>query len=101
MQNDPKKIFNRLKKRVKKKFPNAETRVTNEGLYYVSDGFGGKIGDEFMIPPQKNVIEAWTWAAESVRVTQNINRTHPDKVSMSFDEKKFNRVSRRNRKKNI
>lgn len=99
MQTDTKKIFNRLKKKVLKKFPNAKTQVTNSGQYYVSDGMGGYIGDDFMIPPQSNVIDAWKWAAESVRVTQNINRTHPDKVNMSFDEKKFNRVSRRNRKK--
>jgi len=100
MQNDNKKIFNRLKKRINKKFPKAETRVTRDGMYYVSDGFGGIIGDEFMIPAQKSVLDAWKIAAESVRIQQNINRTHPDKFGMDFDEKKFNRVSRRNRKKN-
>ena len=99
MKTDNKKIFNRLKKRVLKKFPSAKTQVTTEGTYYVSDGLGSRIGEDFMIPPQKSVIEAWTWAAESVKLQQNLNRTHPMKYDMQIDEKKFNRVSRRNRKK--
>jgi hypothetical protein len=99
MKTDNKKIFNRVKKRVLKKFPTAKTQVTNEGTYYVSDGMGGRIGEDFMIPAQKSVIEAWAWAAESVKLQQNLNRTHPMKYDMEIDEKKFNRVSRRNRKK--
>jgi hypothetical protein len=99
MQTDTKKIFNRLKKRVLKKFPKAKTQITNDGRYYISDGFGGYIGDDFMIPPQSNVIDAWKWAAEAVRLKQNIDRTHPMKHDMQIDEKKFNRISRRNRKK--
>jgi len=99
MKTDNKKIFNRLKKRILKKFPNAKTQITKEGKYYISDGVGGRIGEDFMIPPQKSVIEAWTWAAESVKLQQNLNRTHPLKYDMEIDEKKFNRVSRRNRKK--
>ena len=100
MQVDIKKKFNRLKKKVQKRYPNAETRVDYNGKYYVSDGIGGRVGSDFMIPPQENVFEAWMWAAEALRVQQNINRTHPDKYEMSFDEKKYDRVSRRNRKKN-
>lgn len=99
MKTDNKKIFNRLKKRVLKKFPNAKTQITKEGKYYISDGMGSRIGEDFMIPPHNSVIEAWTWAAESVKLQQNINRTHPMKYDMEIDEKKFNRVSRRNRKK--
>jgi hypothetical protein len=53
-----------------------------------------------LIPPQSNLLDAWKWAAESVRFEQNINRTHPMKYDMAFNEKKFDRVSRRNRKKN-
>jgi len=97
---DIKKKFIRLKKKVLNKYPKAETRITYDGKYYVSDGLGGRIGGDFMIPPQDKVFDAWKWAAESIRVSQNINRTHPDKYEMSFDEKKFDRVSRRNRKKN-
>ena len=100
MQTDIKKKFIRLKKKVQNKYPKATTQITYDGKYYVSDGLGGKVGNEFMIPPQSNVFDAWKWAAECIRVEQNINRTHPDKFSMDFDEKKYNRVSRRNRKKN-
>lgn len=99
MKTDTIKKFNRLKNKVLKKFPTAKTQITKDGTYYVSDGFGGRIGEDFMIPPQKSVMEAWVWAAECVKLQQNITRTHPLRYDMEIDEKKFNRVSRRNRKK--
>jgi hypothetical protein len=95
----PKTILKKFQNKVYKKFPDAKTQLNNEGKYYVSDGKGSVVGDELLLPAQSNVVDAWKWAAESVRFTQNINRTHPMKSEMSFSEKKFNRVSRRNRKK--
>lgn len=92
------KKFKSLKKRVLKKYPNAKTQMRNGG-YYVSDGEGSTIGADFMIPPQSSVQMAWYWANESTKLEQNLKRTHPDKTGMSFDEKKFDRISRRNRKK--
>jgi hypothetical protein len=97
MQVDKKK-FLRLKKKVLNKYPNATTKITNDGKFYVSDGMGSYIGEEFMIPPQDNVASAWHWAAETIRTSQNIMRTHPDKMEFEQNEKKFMRLSRRNRK---
>jgi hypothetical protein len=94
-----KKKFQSYKRKVQKKYPNAKTQINSNGQYYVSDGIGSTIGSEFMIPPQPNVQMAWYWANECVKLEQNLNRTHPDKFSMDFDEKKFDRVARRNRKK--
>lgn len=100
MQVELKKKFNQLKKKVLKKYPNAKTKMDTQGKYYVSDGIGSHVGVLFFIPPQDSVFDAWKWAVESIRVQQNINRTHPDKYEMPFDEKKYSRISRRNRKKN-
>ena len=72
--------------------------MRNDG-YYVSDGEGSTIGADFMIPPQSSVQMAWYWANESTKLEQNLKRTHPDRTGMDFDEKKFDRISRRNRKK--
>ena len=91
------KKFQALKRKVVKKFPNATTQMRN-GKYYVSDGEGSMIGEDFMIPLQETVQMAWYWANESSKLKQNLQRTHPDKTGMSFNEKKFNRISRRNRK---
>lgn len=93
-----KKKFQSLKRKVIKKYPNAKTQM-RDGGYYVSDGEGTTIGEEFMIPPQTSVQMAWYWANESTKLEQNLRRTHPDKTGMNFNEKKFNRISRRNRKK--
>jgi hypothetical protein len=98
MQIDIKK-FKSLKRRVLKKYPNAKTKVNSNGEYYITNGEGGVIGSDLLLPPHTSVHMAWYWAAECLRFTQNINRTHPLRSEMKFDEAKFNRVSRRNRRK--
>lgn len=92
--------FDRIKRRVLKKFPDAKTTMTPEGRYKVSNGYGGYIGDEVYLPSQSTIMDAWYWANECLKTIQNINRTHPDKNIMIFDEKGFNRVSSRNFRKN-
>jgi hypothetical protein len=91
--------FKRLKNKVLKKFPKASTRTTVDGRFYVSDGEGNALTSDYMIPPQLNVAMAWFWLAETMKVDQNIQRTNPNRVEMMFDEKKFNRISRRNKHK--
>lgn len=91
--------FKRLKNKVLKKFPKASTMRTVDGKFYVSDGEGNTLTAEYMIPPQKSVSMAWFWLAETMKVDQNIQRTNPNRVEMAFNEKKFNRISRRNKHK--
>lgn len=93
------KKFKSIKRRVLKKYPNATTQVNSNGEYFVSDGQGSTIGSDFMIPPQSSVQMAWYWANESTKLEQNLRRTHPLRTDMVFDEKKFDRISRRNRKR--
>lgn len=90
--------FKRLKKKVLKKFPNASTKRTVDGKFYVSDGEGNALTSEYMIPPQSNVAMAWYWLSETMRVDQNIQRTNPNRMGNDEFEKKFNRISRRNRR---
>jgi len=93
-----KKAFKRLKNKVLKKYPNASTRITDEGKYFVSVGVDNSLLDEYMIPPQSNVTAAWYWMAETIRVDQNIERTHPNRMDIGSFERKFNRISQRNRR---
>ena len=88
----------RIKKRILKKYPKAKSVITTEGLYRIYNGVDGYIGEENFIPPQKTLERAWFWANESIKTTQNTNRTHPDKMIMDFDEVKFGRVSNRNKR---
>jgi len=52
-----------------------------------------------MIPPQKTATMAWYWFNEIIKTDKNIQRTHPNRMSAADFEKKFNRISKRNRKK--
>jgi hypothetical protein len=45
--------------------------------------------------PAATPIRAWELAASICRTTQNINRTHPIKVSLSDSEGKFDRIKLR------
>jgi len=72
--------------------------MTKDGQYYVSNGEGGLIGSEQLIPAQSDVMNAWYWAAESVKIQQNIERTSPNRMSLDSFEKKFERISNRNKR---
>ena len=93
-----KRAFKRLKNKVLKKYPNASTQINEEGKYFVSVGVDNSLLDEYMIPPQSTVTAAWYWMAETIRVDQNIERTHPNRMDIGSFEKKFNRISQRNRR---
>jgi hypothetical protein len=94
-----KRKFNAFKRKVNKRFSKAKTQMTSDGKFYVSDGLGGTVGDDLFIPPQASVWDAWYWASRSVQINQNFRRTHPLRKETAIDEKKFNRVSLRNRRR--
>jgi hypothetical protein len=91
--------FKRIKNKILKKFPTAATRIDSSGKFFVSDGEGNTITAEYMIPPQLSVSMAWFWFAETIRINQNIERTNPNRMDAVDFEKKFNRVSNRNKRK--
>mgnify|MGYP001342279560 FL=1 len=90
--------FKRLKKKVLNRYPKASTQRTSDGKFFVSDGVGNELMKEYMIPPQATVVAAWYWMAETMRVNQNIERTHPKRMDLKSFEAKFARISKRNRK---
>ena len=90
--------FKRLKKKVLNTYPKASTQRTSDGKFFVSDGVGNGLQKEDMIPPQATVAAAWYWMAETMRVNQNIERTHPKRMDLKSFEAKFARISKRNRK---
>lgn len=92
-------VFKKIKNKVLRKYPSAITKVDNAGLYYVSDGTD-RICKEYMIPSQKTVAEAWYWVHECIKINQNIERTHPNRMDIDSFENKFNRISKRNKRKN-
>lgn len=81
----------KLKKRVCKFEPNAHLKTDYEGLYYISNGTRC-ITNEFMIPRCNDELRTWQLALDILKITQNINRTHPDRMSNESDEKKMNRI---------
>jgi hypothetical protein len=92
--------FKSFQRKVRKKYPNAKVQMNSSGMFYISSGIGTVVGEELFIPPQSKVYDVWYWASRSCQIEQHFNRTHPLKQDMKFDEKKFDRISRRNRKKN-
>jgi len=94
-----KKKFKRIKNRVLKKYPKATTKISKDGLYYVSTGTEDSVVSEYMIPPQQSVSDAWLVVSETMKVHQNIERTNPNRMDSASFEKKFNRISNRNKRK--
>ena len=85
------------KKKVLKQYPNAYLDYRQEGVRVMSDNT--YLAEEYFMPNTHNEDTAWEYAAIACKTTQNFNRTHPMKHDMVIDEKKFDRVSRRNRKR--
>lgn len=88
-----------MKKRVLKVYPKATTQMTNDGMYYVSTGTDESILSEYMIPPQKDIYTAWSVLSDIIKINQNIQRTHPNRLDTSVFEKRFQRISRRNKRR--
>lgn len=90
--------FKRLKKKITNKYPKAKTMVNSNGLYYVHDGEDNFLTTEYMLPPQKTIAAAWFWFGDTMKVNQNIERTHPNRMDLKSFEAKFARISKRNKK---
>ena len=90
------KEFQKIKKRVLKRFPNAKTQANSDGRFYLTDGYGGVVGEDYMLPPAKTVWDAWEHALlYGVKLHQNLQRTHPNRMSGDKVEAKILRINRR------
>ena len=90
------KAFQKIKKKVLKRYPNASTQRNSDGKYYLTDGFGNAVGEEYMLPPAKTVWLAWEHALQyGIKLHQNLLRTHPSKGLSDKAEAKIMRINRR------
>ena len=53
------------------------------------------VANEYMLPDVFEKSVAWEYARLALKTTQNFNRTHPDRLSLSEFEKKLDRIHRR------
>lgn len=92
--------FDKIRKFVKSKYPTAKTAIDNDGKYFVSDK-DGKLMQDYYIPNQNKAFPAWRAVYDIIKIDQNIQRTHPDKMIMEYsensEEKSMRITKRRNR----
>ena len=90
------KEFQKIKKKVLKQYPDASTRANSSGKFYITDGYGGVIGEDYMLPATACVWDAWEAALQyGIKLHQNLLRTHPNKMSSDKVEAKIMRINRR------
>ena len=90
------KEFQKIKKKVLKRYPNASTQANTDGKFYLTDGVGGVVGADYMLPATRCVWDAWEQALQyGIKLHQNLLRTHPIKVSSHAVEAKIMRINRR------
>ena len=90
----------KIMRRVLKKAPSARMLFDSEKNLYI-DVNGVNLSEEHLFPPTKDPHRAWELADISLRVTQNINRTHPLRVDSYSNKDTKNRIVNRRRRKNI
>jgi hypothetical protein len=86
----------RIKKKVLGQYPNAKAEHTAKGIQIMSgDTF---IAEEYYMPVTQCEEKAWEYAAIACKVTQNFNRTHPDRMDLHDIESKLTRINNRKRR---
>jgi hypothetical protein len=86
----------RNRKKVLKQFPNAYVEHSGNGARIMdNDNF---IAQEYYLPITDCENKAWEYAALACKVTQNFNRTHPDRMDLTDIEGKLNRIHKRKRR---
>jgi hypothetical protein len=96
------KTIEKFKRRVQKQYPGAFHREIKKGYYTImqekDDLSIVDVLAESLMPPSNNVIQAWENAALSVKINQNIMRTHPLKLdALDLSDKALRKSLNRNR----
>jgi hypothetical protein len=84
-------------KKVLLKYPDAKLQHGMNGECFVRVG-ELNLNDEFLMPATSDPSSAWEYAALSMRTKQHFDRTHPNRMGLSSDERKKSRYSRRRNK---
>lgn len=92
-------------KLVKRKFHNAHIASDFEGNVYVEIPSTDEEADpfipaiEFFMPVTNNIEQAWKYALMCLRIQQNFNRTHPERIIDEDFNERLERIQERNSKK--
>ena len=91
--------IDKLKKRVRKRYPGSRCVQDSYGQYYV-EWNSENLNDIFLLDNALTEIKAWEQASITAKHEQHINRTHPMKKLVSEEQKHQNkeRITRRIRK---
>jgi len=85
----------RLKRKVLSKYPKAFIEFDVDGNAFViipELGNDYKPAEEYLYPLTSDIETAWAYAVESLKITQNFNRSHPDRLSLENFESKMIRM---------
>lgn len=83
-------------KRVQIYYPGADTAMSVSGKYFIEHD-NQNLNDIFLFDDCNSIDEAWQLAWETMRINQNMNRTHPLKKMISEQKKLQNRERIANR----
>ena len=91
--------IDKLKKRVRKRYPGSICVQDSAGEFYI-EWQSENLNDTFLIENSSSEIEAWRQASITDKHEQHINRTHPLKKLISQEHKNQSkeRITRRIRK---
>ena len=91
--------IDKLKKRVKKRYPGSHCVQNSAGEFYI-EWNAENLNDIFLMENSFSELEAWRQASLTAKHEQHINRTHPLKKLISQEQKNQNkeRITRRIRK---
>ena len=87
----------KFQRQVLKRFPDAVLSWNDDGYRIVTVN-GISLTEEYFLPETHDDDKAWEYAAIAFKVTQNFNRTHPDRLDHSSLEEKILRIENRKRK---
>ena len=91
--------IDKLKKRVRKRYPGSICVQDSAGEFYI-EWQSENLNDTFLMENSSSEIEAWRQASITAKHEQHINRTHPLKKMMSEEKKQQNkeRITKRIKK---
>ena len=91
--------IDKLKKRVRKRYPGSICVQDSAGEFYI-EWQSENLNDTFLMENSLSELEAWRQASVTAKHEQHINRTHPLKKLISQEQKNQSkeRITRRIRK---
>lgn len=79
-------------------YPGSFVERVGDTQYTICDSDGNDLLSEYFLPFGNTPEEAWSYAGLTIKVTNNFNRTHPERLSLEIDEDKLSRIAKRKSK---